>query len=112
MSAFGVGDSARLASPVNRFLYRTVLTDVFRDKVESEALLKAADLDWTLAYPVTLTKKSRTGKYVASPLADTGHLGGMPTIARADVADFLLHAVQTGTFVKETVVLRNAKSTA
>lgn len=109
LSAFGVGESLRKASAVAQLVYRTLLADAFRDKVRGEARLTSSALDWTLAYPVTLTNQPPAGSYAATPLAETGRLPGLPRIARADVADFLLRAATSDAHSRETVVLSPAR---
>lgn len=108
LSAFGVGDSYPKASLFARFLYRTVVADVFRDKAEGESILRSSDLDWTLAYPVTLNKKPGTGTYLATPLEETGNIPGFPVMPRADLAEFLLRAATDNTYVGQIVVLNRA----
>jgi putative NADH-flavin reductase len=108
LSAFGVGDSYPKASLFARFLYRTVVADIFRDKEEGESTLRSSDLDWTLAYPVTLNKKPGTGTYVVTPLEKTGHVPGLPVMPRADLARFLLRAAGDDEYVRQIVVLNHA----
>jgi putative NADH-flavin reductase len=108
LSAFGVGDSYPKASLFARFLYRTVVADIFRDKQQGESTLRASDLDWTLAYPVTLNKKRATGSYLAIPLEATADVPGFPVLPRADLADFLIRAAGDDTYVRQVVVLTPA----
>jgi putative NADH-flavin reductase len=61
-----------------------------------------SDLDWTLVYPVTLTKGPRTSRYrVGERLA----LGGFPRVSRADVADFLLSQMGDSTYLRKGVLI-------
>jgi uncharacterized protein YbjT (DUF2867 family) len=108
LSAFGVGDSYQKASLFARFLYRTVVADIFRDKQEGESTLRASDLDWTLAYPVTLNNKPGAGSYLAIPLEATADVPGLPVLPRADLADFLIRAAGDDTYVRQVVVLTPA----
>jgi len=109
MSAFGVGESLTKGSPVGRFFYKRILDGTFADKARGEAQLKSSSLDWTLAYPVTLTDKPASNNVSASPLEDTPKLKGMSKISRADVAAFLLKTAVNGSFTRQTVVLRPAR---
>jgi uncharacterized protein YbjT (DUF2867 family) len=77
LSAFGVGDSLAKASWLAGLAYRHVLAGVFADKARGEATLRSSDLDWTIAYPVTLTNKKGIGRYRASVLEQTGKVSGM-----------------------------------
>ncbi|WP_194903943.1 NAD(P)-dependent oxidoreductase [Catenulispora rubra] len=105
MSAFGVGQSADKASAIARFMYRTGGKAIYADKEVGDRHLAASDLDWTLAYPVLLTNKPKTGSYQAIDLGQLTRLPGMPRVARADVAAFLLAAATEDTWSRRTVVL-------
>lgn len=104
-SAFGVGESAQKASPIARFMYRTGGKAIYADKEAGARHLAASDLNWTLAYPVLLTNKPKTGTYQAVDLAQPTRLPDMPRVPRADVAAFLLAAATNGNWSRRTVVL-------
>jgi putative NADH-flavin reductase len=74
---------------VPRIAIRTLLKDLYADKQIGEDELRrlGSDIDWTLVYPVTLTNGPRTGHYRAGERLT---LRGLPRIARADLADFIL----------------------
>jgi putative NADH-flavin reductase len=56
-----------------------------------ERIVTGSALDWTLVRPPQLTDKSRTGRYRVRE----GHLPVFGSkIARADVADFLIHCTE------------------
>lgn len=55
LSAYGVGETSRSASLLARFLYRTVVSSVYKDKADLEAALAQSGLKWTIIYPVILT---------------------------------------------------------
>jgi putative NADH-flavin reductase len=102
VSAFGVGESGRDAPLVSRIMFRLLLTDLFADKKASEEDLKRSSVDWTIAYPVMLTNGPLTGKYrVGERLV----LTGMPTIARADVAHFILSQLESRDYVRKIAIL-------
>jgi putative NADH-flavin reductase len=67
-----------------------------------ERLIKESDLDWTIARPGVLTNGSRTGRYKI--LKEPSHWRN-GTIARADVADFLVQQIEDGAYVGKTPVL-------
>ncbi|MGH3165456.1 MAG: NAD(P)-dependent oxidoreductase [Trebonia sp.] len=108
MSAFGVGDSLRLASPVARLMYRTAARAIYRDKAIGDAILRDSELDWTLAYPGTLKDAPRS-RYDATPLDQLTKVPGLVTTSRANVADFLLTSAADHGFSRRTVVLRDQK---
>lgn len=73
---------------------------VVADAAEMEETLQAGGLDLTIVRPPRLTDKAHSGKYRASE----GHLpfGGF-SIARADVADFMLHTAENGAYRRAVV---------
>ena len=103
MSAFGVGDTARDATLVQRLLYATLLAGIFADKARGEAIVRASSLDWTIAYPTVLTDGPRTGQYRSGERV-TG-LEGLPTLSRADVAHFMLAQLTDAAYVRRGVVI-------
>ena len=103
-SAFGVGASYAKSSILMRLGYH-LAPAVFRDKAAGEDVLMDTDLNWTIAYPGALTHGPRTGKVVATDLHALKRLPGVPRISRADVADFLLDAVTTETWIRRVAVL-------
>lgn len=102
VSAFGVGDSRRDAPLVPRVMYRLLLGNIFADKLAGEARVRASGLDWTFVYPTLLTDGPRTGRYRA---AERLALRGMPKISRADVADFILRALNDRAWFGKIAVL-------
>jgi putative NADH-flavin reductase len=102
VSANGVGETHRRSPLLPRIMYRLLLRDIFADKAAGEAIVRASRLEWTIAYPTLLTDGPRTGRYRAG---ESLELRGMPKIARADVADFLLRELGACDFVRKGVVL-------
>ncbi len=101
-SAFGVGETRRDTPVIPRLFIRTFLRDICRDKEVGEAALRRSGLEWTLVYPTGLADRPGTGQYrVGERLA----LRGFPTIARADVADFLLNSVADGAYLRRCVLV-------
>jgi uncharacterized protein YbjT (DUF2867 family) len=81
---------------------RTLLRDVYRDKEAGEVELRASLLDWTIVYPAGLVDRPATGQYrVGERLA----LRGFPTIARSDLAGFLLDQVEDTRYVRKGVLV-------
>jgi putative NADH-flavin reductase len=101
-SAFGVGESRKDAPLVPRLMFRLMLRDVYADKAVGEALVRASALDWTLVCPVILTDAPATGRWRAGEHLP---LRGVPTIARADVAAFLLAQVDDPTYLRKSPVV-------
>lgn len=108
LSAFGVGDSLAKASFVVAPLFRTVLRKAYADKAASEVLLRASDLEWTLAYPGALNNKPG-GQFTATRLEDVSRLPLFPSTSRANVADFLLQSAVGDTFTRQIAVVTDGK---
>jgi hypothetical protein len=79
----------------------TLLRHLDPDQAELERVTRASGLDWTIARPTRLTH-AEAGTYRAE-------VGRLPPrakgISRADVAHFLLGAVERGDHVREIVGL-------
>jgi putative NADH-flavin reductase len=73
---------------------------VVRDASEMENILQKSDLDWTIVRPPRLTDKPRTGKYRVRE----EHLPRFGfTIARADVADYMIKAGENHASVRKII---------
>lgn len=101
-SAYGVGETWQVVPPLPRIFVRTLLRDLYADKERGEKTLRQSRLEWTLVYPVALTKGQRTGHYrVGERLA----LRGIPKISRADLAEFLLTQVEDRRYLRKGVLI-------
>lgn len=102
VTALGTGDSR----PLLGWLVRTLLKDGLlklpsAEHERKEALTRASGLEWTLARPGRLTNGPARGRYTA-----TAEITPVPgSIARADVAEFLVTAAETDTWVGKAVQL-------
>lgn len=74
------------------------------DATEMEAVISQADFDWTIVRPPRLTDRPPTGRYRRRE-------GRLPpfgfTISRADVAGFMLDAVEKGASIRKVVGVSN-----
>jgi uncharacterized protein YbjT (DUF2867 family) len=102
LSALGTGDSVVLLNIVVRKLLASfLLKAAFEDHDRQEKLVRASGLDWVIARPGRLTNGPARKKYVAKSAVER-----VPSsISRADVADFLVTAVERGTWLGKTVQL-------
>lgn len=101
-SAYGVGDTRRDVPLVPRLLMRVLLRELYADKQAGDEAIQRSALEWTIVYPSTLTNGPRTGRYrVGERLA----LRGVPRIARADVAAFLLAQVEDRACIRKGVLI-------
>src|SRR5271165_1027102 len=104
-SSFGVGDSRRDAGLLERVFYALLLRGAYADKVLQEQAVRESGLDYTIVRPTRLTMAAGTGRY-------TARVGPGPvpsSIARADVARFILDALGTHEYVGKTVSLGGPK---
>lgn len=101
VTGYGAGDSGATMNPFNRLGFNAVFARIYADKSEQEAMIKASDLDWTIARPVVLTSGSAGDYRVRAKPADFR----MGFISRASVADFLVSEVEHGRFVRQAPVL-------
>ena len=102
VSSLGVGDSKGQLGPLyNWVILPALLKNVFADKEKAEELIRESKLHWTIVRPGALKNSRLTGKYRAAPDAAKGRW--FPKIARADVADFMLHAIERNGYVREAV---------
>jgi len=67
-----------------------------------ERLIKDSALDWTIVRPGLLTNGRRTGRYKVLKEPSQWRNG---TIARADVADFLVEQIEDRSYFGKTPVL-------
>ena len=102
LSAYGVGPSMRDVPLLPRLFMSLLLRDVYADKNAGEETIRPSSLDWTIVHAVTLTDGPRTGNSLA---AERMKLSGFPRISRADVAEFLLSAVENRSFLRQDVLL-------
>ncbi|WP_371038217.1 MULTISPECIES: NAD(P)-dependent oxidoreductase [unclassified Rhodosalinus] len=102
VTGFGAGESSERLSLAERLPFRAVMGRAYDDKTRQEDLIKASDLDWTIVRPGILTNGPHTGRYkVLTEKADWRN----GIISRADVADFLLNALEADSHVGAAPVL-------
>ena len=105
ISAGGVGDSVRHLTPMTKWVLAQGTIGVsYDDLARMETLLAASALDWLAVRPVTLINGAPTGR--AKPVT---HFGLRSTIRRADVAAWMLAALERPSpFTEHTVLLGSA----
>jgi putative NADH-flavin reductase len=81
-------------------LRRILLRNVAEDSREMERVVTASGLDWTIARPPKLTNGPLTGHY---QVADGRMPSGRISISRADVAHFLLDALERDAHARQIV---------
>jgi putative NADH-flavin reductase len=105
-----VGVAMLFPGLLNGFARRTFLRNVAKDHAEMERIVKASDLDWTIARPPRLTNGPLTRSYgVGDGRIPTGT---RLTISRADLAHFLLEEIEHRAHVQRIVGLASLKGAA
>ena len=105
ITGIGAGDSRGHGGFFyDNILQRFLLKTIYEDKDRSEALVVKSATDWTIVRPGFLIDEPAAGRYrVVEDMA--GVTAG--DIARADVAHFILAALESGQYVQKTVLLTN-----
>lgn len=101
VSAIGVGETRELVPGwYEKLIMPTLLRGAMKDKETMEPEVAASGLEWTIVRPGHLVGGDRTGvvKFFEPGSGETAH-----KITRADVAAFLLEALQNRTYVNEAV---------
>lgn len=105
MTGIGAGDSKGHGRLVfDRLILPLLLGRIYKDKNRQETEVMKSNLDWTIVRPTELTNESETGDYRV--LVD---LSGKraKTIARADVADFLVQQIDSDRYLHQTPLITN-----
>ena len=102
LTGFGAGDSRNQGGFLYDTAFKLFLARVYDDKNIQEHLIRNSDLDWVIARPGILTDRPATGRYRVL-LDPKDWRGGF--IARADVADFLVRAIDDDRYLKKAPVL-------
>jgi uncharacterized protein YbjT (DUF2867 family) len=106
-SSQGAGDDwARLNPLVKAFINLSNIKVGFTDHTGVDHVVRASDTDWTLARAVALTDKPAAGPLHA---AEPGTTAPGRWINRADLARFLLDAVDEETWIRSTPLVWNAR---
>jgi uncharacterized protein YbjT (DUF2867 family) len=102
LSALGTGDSRKLVPwPLRTLLTSFLLKAPFADHERQEQLVRGSGVPWVIARPGRLTDGPGRKKYLA-----TNKIEPVPSaISRADVADFLVTAAESDTWLGQTVQL-------
>ncbi|MEM0990126.1 MAG: NAD(P)-binding oxidoreductase [Pseudomonadota bacterium] len=91
VTGFGAGRCVSGISLLEKLPFRVVLGRIYDDKSKQEALVTDSGLDWTIIRPGVLTNGAARGKYKVLSEPNTWRNG---MISRADVADYVVRALQ------------------
>jgi putative NADH-flavin reductase len=105
VTGIGAGDSRGHGGFFfDRILQPLALKTIYEDKDRAETLIAESAVDWTIVRPGALTNEPAETRYrVIQDL--TGVTAG--SIARADVAQFIVAALEAGSYEGSTVLLSN-----
>lgn len=103
VTGFGAGESGRYHGFWMKLLFRLLLKREYDDKTRFEQLLTQGTSRWEIVRPGILTNKPATHRYRALPELQPGMNVG--SIARQDVAEFLLGQVEKPTLLRHYVTL-------
>ncbi len=103
ITGLGAGDSRGHGGFFfDRLFLPLMLRKVYEDKDRQEDAIRCSALDWTIVRPTVLNDKAPRGRIRA--LTDlTGVHGG--TIARADVADFVVQQLTADTWLRKAPLI-------
>ncbi|GIW37780.1 MAG: NmrA family transcriptional regulator [Meiothermus sp.] len=95
VSSFGVGDSRKGLIAHAAWLF---LKAALEEHERQEKTLMESGLDWTIVRPTGLTNDAKTGAYKIGS-------SGRGRISRADVADFILKALEDSSYIGKALVI-------
>ena len=103
ITGIGAGNSAGHGGfAFDHLILPLLLRNVYADKNRQEAVIRQSGLDWTLVRPMVLNDKEPKGAVRALEDLSLVHGG---TIARADVASFVLDQLETGTWLRRSPLI-------
>ncbi|MBI1805570.1 MAG: SDR family oxidoreductase [Ignavibacteria bacterium] len=101
LSFLGVKESRKDSGfLINHVISRIVRNEIM-DHEEKEHLIASSRLDWIIVRPPKLTNGPQTGVYRSGEEIKAGSL--LPTMSRADVAEFMLRQLASEEFVRKAV---------
>lgn len=97
ISAAGVGESWKRIPWYSKLLFSTMLKTILAEHAREEEILGGDRFDWTAVRAAILTDKPGSGRILASNSAPT------KTIARADLAQFLVDQITAIDYPKQAI---------
>jgi putative NADH-flavin reductase len=103
-SFLGVAEGkAQVGFVLGKIMATLVVRNEVADHEAKEAIIRSSKLDWTIMRVVGLTKGPHTGLYRHG--VDIRARSLVPTISRADVAEFMLSQLTDRTYVRKVVAV-------
>ncbi|MEQ5870055.1 NAD(P)H-binding protein [Sagittula sp. NFXS13] len=102
VTGIGAGDSASALSAPEKLGHQFFLSEPYKDKSRQEEIIKASTLRWTIVRPTILTHNKASQHYRVMEEPCTWRMG---MISRADVADYILNALEDDSTIGKAPVL-------
>ena len=102
VTGFGAGRSRSAMSSLEKIGHGAILGRPYADKDRQEKLIVESDLEWTIVRPVILTNRGKSGRLQVLRDPSTWRNG---LVSRADVASYLIDAVEGDLDIRADVVL-------
>ena len=110
LSAFGVGEWAKTATPLLKMAFNSLFSSVYMDKEKSEQMLRDSALDWTCVYPVFLRDNIESGNYCTYTIDQVKKVKGFPKVTRSDVADVMLQTLEHAETINRSFLITSKGS--
>jgi uncharacterized protein YbjT (DUF2867 family) len=108
LSAWGAGESYPELPFVGRMVVKTLLANLFADKMRGEEILFASGLDYVNVRPARLSNSGARGGVKAS--LSGKDLTTMPMMTRADLAAFMVEQLTSNDWVRKSPLIGYARS--
>lgn len=102
VTGFGAGDCRNAIGLIQSIPFRLMLGRAYDDKDVQERIIKQSNLDWTIVRPGVLTNSPHSGRYRVLYEPREWRNG---IISRADVADFIVGAINNDEMIGKEPVL-------
>jgi putative NADH-flavin reductase len=103
LSAINVSESRKYAGPVIRLVAPVLLRSETAGHEARERIIRESGLDWTLVRSAGLTNGAPRGVYRSGEQVSAA--GPAATIARADVADFMLRQLSDTAYLRKSPIV-------
>ena len=106
LTGFGAGESGKYhRNIIMKFFFRFLLNKVYDNKTAMEEMIAASTINWMMVRPGVLTNKPLSENYRMETVYRKGMNIG--SIARKDVADFMVKQAEQPVYLKQYVALSN-----
>lgn len=105
VSAFGVGDSSRLASWRAQSVYRTLSRRAYDATDAAHGLVHQRRTVWTTLLPVRLRDGMPHPSHAIAPVAEVRRIVGLPLLPYANLGAAVVDLARSGEFAGQSVVV-------